>query len=30
MLREIIRKHPDFEMAKRNLQAILNYQKNRP
>jgi 4-amino-4-deoxy-L-arabinose transferase-like glycosyltransferase len=26
MLREIIRKHPDFEMARQNLQAILNYQ----
>ena len=28
LLREVIRKHPDFELAKRNLQAILNHQKN--
>ena len=27
LLRELIRKHPDFELAKQNLQAILNYQK---
>jgi tetratricopeptide (TPR) repeat protein len=26
MLREVIRRHPDFEMARQNLQAILNYQ----
>ena len=27
LLRELIRKHPDFELAQQNLQAILNYQK---
>jgi 4-amino-4-deoxy-L-arabinose transferase-like glycosyltransferase len=30
LLREVIRKHPDFELAKQNLQAILNHQKNQP
>ncbi|MEN8006465.1 MAG: tetratricopeptide repeat protein [Candidatus Krumholzibacteriota bacterium] len=27
LLRQVVRKHPDFELAKRNLQAILNHQK---
>jgi 4-amino-4-deoxy-L-arabinose transferase-like glycosyltransferase len=30
MLREVIRKHPDFELAQKNLQAILNHQKKKP
>jgi tetratricopeptide (TPR) repeat protein len=29
MLREVIRKHPDFELARRNLQAILSHQKKK-
>jgi tetratricopeptide (TPR) repeat protein len=27
LLKELIRKHPDFELARQNLQAILNFQK---
>ena len=27
LLRETIKKHPEFELARRNLQAILNHQK---
>jgi tetratricopeptide (TPR) repeat protein len=29
ILREVIRKHPEFELAKRNLQAILNHQQQK-
>ncbi len=29
LLRELIRKHPDFELAQQNLQAILNFQQQK-